>query len=112
MATEQHFSIRKGRTCTVVVTITGVSDYTGLVAKLFADVDMGVSAPQIVLTGTIAPAQNTASFDFADDTTAPLEAQSSLRYEVSLFKADGSYIKDTNYGLINIGPVVNEHPNT
>jgi hypothetical protein len=112
MATEQNFSIRKGRTCTVTVTITGVSVWTDLVARLFADYDLEVSAPLIVLTGTINQGNSTASFDFTNQTTLELVAQSSLRYEVGLYKSDGSYIKDTNYGLIHIGPVVKEHPNT
>jgi hypothetical protein len=109
MATEQHFSIRKGRTCSITVNVTDVSDYTGLVAKLFASYDD--SEVELVLDGTIDPVANTITFATTAADTASLEAQSSLRYEVSLYKADGSYVKDTNYGLINIGPVVNEHPN-
>ena len=112
MATEQHFSVRKGRTCTITVDVVGVSNWTGITSKLFAAYDMGESTPEIVLVGTIDTGQNKISFDFLKDTTEDLEVQTSLRYEVAIFKADGSYIKDTNYGLINIGPVVKDHPNT
>jgi len=110
MATEQNFSIRKGRTCSITVNVTDVSDYTGLVAKLFASYDD--SEVVLVLTGTIDPPTNTIAFATTAADTETLEPQSSLRYEVSLYKSDGSYVKDTNYGLINIGPVVKEHPNT
>ena len=111
MATTQNFSIRKGRTCTIVTDVVGVSNWTGISAKLFADYDMDASLPDIVLAGTIDQAQNKISFDFTKDTTKNLEAQSSLYYEIGIYKADGSYIKDTTIGLLHIAAAVKEHPN-
>jgi hypothetical protein len=111
MATEQHFSIRKGRTCSLTIDITGVTIWTDIVAKLFADYDLDTSAPEIILTGTIDTGNSQATFTFDKDTTKNIEAQRSLRYEASLYKVDGSYIKDVSYGLLNIAPTVKEHPN-
>lgn len=112
MATEQNFSIRKGRTCTITVDIVGVSVWTDIVAKLFADYDIEASDPILQVTGTIDPVLNKATFTIVSDDTNELDAQTSLRYEVVLYKTDGSYVKDSNYGLLNIAPAVKIDPTT
>jgi hypothetical protein len=109
MATHQDFSIRKGRTGTIVVTITGITIWTDLLAKLIANEEMDASAPDIELIGTIDPVLNTATFSYTKDDTKNITA-SSLYYQVTIYKADGSYIKDSNYGLLNIAPVVKIDP--
>jgi hypothetical protein len=112
MATQTNFSIRKGRTCTIVVTITGITIWTDLIAKLVAAYDMESSVLDIELTGYIDPVAGTATFNFTPESTEELEAQTSLRYEVTIYKTDGSYVKDSNYGLLNIAPAVKIDPTT
>jgi hypothetical protein len=108
MATPINFSIRKGRTETITVTVENVTIWTGLVAKLFASLNKG-DIPAIQLSGAINEIENELSFSFLSSSTKNLLA-SSLYYEIVLYKQDGSYVKDCNYGILSIEPVVVADP--
>ena len=112
MATELNFSIKKGRTCTIQVPITGITIWTGIIAKLFASKEMEQSASDIIIVGTIDTPSNTASFSFAGTDTENLDIQTSLYYDVDLYKADGSYIKTCTKGLLHIAASVKIDPRT
>ena len=109
MAVEQNFTIRRGRTSTIVVTVTGISTWTGLVAKLFASENFEDSSPTLVLTGTVDAVLNTVTFALTNAATKDITV-TQLYYEITIYKADKSYLKDSNYGLIYIAPVVKEDP--
>jgi hypothetical protein len=110
MATEQNIVITKGSTGTIVVTVTGVSSWTGLLAKLFAS-DVRGNAPVITLTGVIDGANNKITFTYAYSDTASL-TKSPLHYDVIIYKTDKSYIKTTNYGLLGLATPVKLDPTT
>jgi hypothetical protein len=108
MAKLQNFSIDKGRTGTIVVTVTGVSIWTGLIAKLFAT-DAKGGAILMTLTGTIDEGQNKISLSYTHNDTKDITLLG-LYYEIVIYKEDRSYIKSTNYGMLNILPVVKTDP--
>jgi hypothetical protein len=110
MATHQDFSVSRGRTGTIIVTVTGVSSWVGLVAKLFATDAIG-NAPLITITGTIDGAQNKITFSYVATDTDEIE-QSSLYYEIVLYNVGRSYVKTTDYGLLNIAEVIKIDPTT
>lgn len=108
MATQQNFAIRKGRTETITVTVTGVDDWTGILAKLVAVSTIG-NTPDITLTGVVEDSSDEVVFTFLHDTTDDLTS-TKYYYEIILYKADKSYIKDTNYGIITITETVVNDP--
>lgn len=110
MATELNFTIRKGRTCAIQIPVTGISNWTGITAKLFAHTDMDASIADIVITGTIDQPTNTITFTFIHDDTKDIDALSFLYYDVTLYKSDKSYLKDSTTGLIAIEPAVKIDP--
>jgi hypothetical protein len=100
MATEQNFSIEKGRTGNIVVTVTGVSSWTGINAKLFAT-DVKGNPILMTLIGTIDAPNNKITFPYLYADTANI-TQDNLYYEVVIYKTDKTYVKTTDYGLINL----------
>jgi len=104
MATEQNFSIRKGRTSEIEVYVPDVDDWTGLAAKLYAYSSLEESSIVFAVDGVIAESSNTITFEITHDDTKEVE-ETSLHYEIVVYAIDKSYIKDTNYGLIYIAPV-------
>jgi hypothetical protein len=107
---QQNFSISKGRTGTFTVPVTGVASWTALFAKLFATDAIGNSA-LVTLTGAIDGPNNKIVFNYLNSDTVNL-TQSSLYYEIVIYKADKSYMKACTYGLLNIAPVVKVDPTT
>ena len=104
MATEQNFTVRKGRTSEVVVTVLDVDDWTGLDTKLYAYSSMEESSVEFTVDGVVAQSANEITFNITHDMLKDLDV-SSLYYEVVVYRSDKTYIKDTNYGLIYIAPV-------
>ena len=109
MATESNFSIRRGRTGTITVTVTGVSDWNNMIAKLYAYSDQESSSVDMVLTGTCDGPNNKITFNYSHSDTKVL-MKSSYYYDITIYKADYSYVKDVNYGLIYIEPVAKRNP--
>ncbi len=61
------------------------------------------------VTGTINDAEDTIIFNYDYDDTKDITT-SSLYYTVTVYKADRSEIKDTNFGLLYIAPAVDVDP--
>jgi len=108
MATNTNFTIRKGRTGTIILTVTGVSSWTDLKAKLIASKTNG-GIINISLTGVIDAENNIITFTYTHDTTKGL-AVYNYYYEIVLYKEDKTYLKSINYGLIYIEDVVKIDP--
>lgn len=100
MATEQNFSITKGRTGTIIATITGVASWTGINARLVASRDYE-GTPAIDLDGEIDEVNNQITFTYTFSDTKDLDYTSYV-YEIIIYKDDKSYIKRALYGTISI----------
>jgi len=109
MATKQDINIRKGRTESFVVTVTGVSSWTNLLSKLFASKKLEQTTPDITLTGVIDTDANTITFTFLYATTASLKA-GGYQYIVTIYKADKTYVREPNYGILSIDEVPKVDP--
>ena len=108
-AERQDFTIEKGRTEIVLVTVEGVTDWTDILAKLQASYVIGTVPPDIVLGGTVYPEDNQVSFAFSFLSTNAL-TQSNLHYEVVLYKADKTFVRNSTYGDIRVKGVVRIDP--
>lgn len=100
MATKQDFEIEKGRTSVIVDTITGVDDWTEVLAKLNAVYRLG-DTPDIELVGTVYPETDQVSFAFAASDTADLTYRN-LHYEIVLYKTDKSFVRNPTSGIIKL----------
>jgi hypothetical protein len=106
MATNINITIEKGRTGSIVTTVTGVTDWTGLIVELVATKRINRSLQigddsDIILKGTINPANNTITFEYTFDDTININVQG-YYYEIILFKEDKSYIRNIDYGILTI----------
>jgi len=108
MATQQNFSIRKGRSGTITVSVTGVSDWTDIEAVLVAAL-RSEDTLAMELTGSIDEANNVITFDYTFDDTDNLQA-SKYQYEVILYKSNKSYVKTVLYGVMTVVGVVKVDP--
>jgi len=111
MATRGDISIEKGRTGTIEVTVTGVDDWAGKLAKLFASTTYGDATPDIELTGTIDTATGIVTFDIIFTDTSTL-TEKRYYYEVVIYEADKSYVRNTNYGNLNLLETIKTDPTT
>ena len=111
MATEQNFTIRKGRTGNVVVTVSDITNWTGLLAKLYIYDEIEQSSVVLTLTGTIDAPNNKVTFPYTHTDTDDLEGGKSYYYDVTIYNATNTYVKDSNYGLIYVAPVAQVSPN-
>ena len=110
MATKQNFEIEKGRSGTIVVTVTGVDDWTDILARFTASFTY-LGTVLIELDGAIDESSNEVSFNYDyEDIVAITQRQ--LHYEVTLYKEDLSYIKNCTYGIITMRSVVDIDPTT
>ena len=102
-----EIELTQNRTETIVVTVSGLSDWTNVIAKLtFARQDKDKT---VILTeiGTID--NNIVTFDlsFTDAELLPVGA---MWYEFNLFKMDKSLMKTPLTGIVSILPVIVEDP--
>lgn len=104
MAEIENLRIEQGRSGSVVVTITGVTDWTGIVAKLFAAASYG-SSPVMTLTGSINDQTDVVTFDYSHSDTKELSLKR-YYYEVVLYKADKSEVKTSTIGILTVDPVI------
>ncbi len=108
MATKKDIALRQGRTGIVSVVVSGVADWTGITAKLFAALKKGGEVV-LELDGGVSEIDDTITFPYVNSDTVELE-QTSYYYEVALFKTDGTYIKDAVYGTLTIVGTVKPNP--
>lgn len=100
MATLQNFSITKGRTHTLIVTVTGVTSWTDLKAKLVAAKEPEGTAV-IEEAGEIDSENETLTFTLSFDDVKRLSSPA-YKYEVILYKDDKSFVKTVTYGTMRI----------
>jgi len=100
MATKQDIEIIKGRTGTIIDTVTGVASWDGVSAKMFIAREYE-GTPILTLDGTIDEGNNKISFSYVADDTEELPA-ASYYYEIVIFKADRSYIKTVTTGILSL----------
>ncbi len=105
MATEKNISIRQGRTTTIVTTVTGISDWTGMVAKFVVETLDTEAEEKIDLAGSIDAGSNKVTFAITHDHTKDLDP-GDYGYEIIIYKADKSYIQEPNYGKLKIREVL------
>jgi len=111
MAENENFTIEKARGGTIVVTVTGVTSWTGILAKLVASEGFGVTTPDISLTGIIDPVTNKISFSFTQSHTELLTSDL-FHFEVILYKSDGSFgPRNCTKGMLTLEEVILENPN-
>jgi high-affinity K+ transport system ATPase subunit B len=108
MATNKDFSIRIGRSYNITTTVSGIDDWTGKNAVLTAG--RGYDADTLVLekSGTIATSTNKITFELSANETRELSG--TYNYEITIYENDGSFVKDTNFGLLKMLNVVDKNP--
>jgi hypothetical protein len=110
MGTNTDISIERGRTGTIVLSVVDLPDSEELIAKLYAVGVMG-NAPQIVLEGVIKIDLGTITFDYKMADTKNITIRS-LYYEVVVYLADKSFVKNVTSGLMYIIDTVKIDPTT
>jgi hypothetical protein len=110
MALIMNVTLEQGRTETIVVTIEGITDWTGLKAKLIAALTFG-GTPLITLVGRMYPATNQVSFGTAYTDTATLTDRT-LKYEVVIYNDSKSFVQDVTYGILQLKEMVKIDPTT
>lgn len=101
-----NIEIGKNRTGEIKVTVTGITDWTGLSSKFIASVDYG-SEPLITLEGVINEPSNEITFTYLVATTADLTV-SRLKYEVVIYNAAKTLAKTATNGILTIAPSVGD----
>lgn len=102
MSRKVNISFEKGHSHTVTTTVTGITDWDGISASLFAVKEYG-EAPDISVEGVI-------TSDSLSDRVVlfiPPEATASLEsgvyhYEIALYTASHTYLRNVNHGDLTI----------
>jgi hypothetical protein len=110
MAVIKNFKIEKARVGTIRVTVSGVTDWTGLSAKLIAGNNYEETDPEISLSGSINPATNIITFFLDFEDTDSLIVDDALYYEVVIYNSDKSVLANCTMGTITVNPVVKIDP--
>jgi hypothetical protein len=110
MAIIKNFKIEKARVGTIRVTVSGITDWTGLVSKLFAGNNFEETDPEMALDGSIDPAADTITFFLDFEDTDALIVDDVLNYEVVIYNADKSVLANCTMGSITVNPVVKIDP--
>ena len=102
-ATEVNIHIRKARTVTLTITVTGISSWTGLAAKFFYSKNRPDSTPTEIVC-TITPAENKVAVVFEPDDTKDLT--DFYYHELLVYNTTTDWQKDLIFGKLIIGSVV------
>ena len=104
MATHEDISIDRGRTGTIEVTVTGITNWAAMNARLFAGTTVD-GTPLITLTGTIDSSFDIVSFTYTPATTADI-TDKFLYYEVAFYNDADTFIENAAYGIMHLHNVV------
>ncbi len=102
-ATEVNIHIRKARTVTLTITVTGISDWTNLEAKFYYSRNRPDTAAKSI-TCTITPAENKVAVVFEPDDTKDLT--DFYYHELLVYNTTTDWQKDLIFGKLIIGNVV------
>ena len=108
MIINQDIQIEKGRTGTIVVAVKGFTSFDDMIVKLYATYRIGKDII-IELTGVINSIKEEITFDYTQDTTKDIKWPK-LFYEIVLFKADKSYVKNISSGRLFIRKSIKDNP--
>lgn len=101
--------VYKGRTGKITDLITGVDDWTGIIAKLYVAASDS-SAPVITLDGSIDSVNNKVVFIYTHEATHTLEPKNYV-FEIDLYTSDSRFIKTSNKGVFILLPSIKINPN-
>jgi len=102
-ATEVNIHIRKARTVTLTITVTGISSWTGLAAKFYYSKNRPDTAAKSI-TCTITPAENKVAVVFVSADTKDLT--DFYYHELLVYNTTSNWQKDIMHGKLIIGSVV------
>lgn len=109
MATIENISIEKARTIDLVITVTGIDDWTGLLSKLYVSSTFETTSPIISKVGNIDTENNQITFSLEYSDTSILDAKAYI-YEVVVYNASKQFVRNTNKGQIEIIDVIKKDP--
>lgn len=101
MATNKNFELRQGRTGNILATITGISDWTDILARMFITKGLNPPSEKLELVGVVDVSANKITFPYTFDNTDALKADT-YAYEIILYKADKTYVKTALYGTLKM----------
>lgn len=104
----QNIKIARARTGDIIVTVSDITNWTGLLAALYIATDTD-STVLISLTGTIDTVANTITFSYVKEETALLTANRYL-YEVVLYDQTLTIVKTTTRGVVIVEPILQLTP--
>ena len=105
MASVRDLKIRKNRSNTISISVTGVDNWNDIIAKLYVGSRQSIE-PILVIDGDIDSVNNIIVVEFTPTNTQDLVKM--YDYEVVIYRADLSYAKTVVYGKLHVDPVVKE----
>lgn len=105
MATIENIVITKGRTVAISVTVTGITDWTGLSAKLYAAKTYGGTLV-LDLTGVITAVDDKIDFSYTHDDTKNITSDR-YYYEIVVLKEDLTVVTNVTIGNLVLQDAVN-----
>lgn len=109
MATQTNIELKRGRTQTITATITGIDDWTDLLATLYASEQKASPSEVIALDGVIDEGNDKIVFDVLYATTNELVIDK-YNYEIVIYKEDKTFVKTPIYGELTVSGVVRLDP--
>ena len=87
----QDFQIEQGRTYDIAVTVSGIGDWTDLIAKMYWRVRRTSGTPDLTLTGSINESTSVVTFPVTAANSVGL-TRGHYEHEVVIYKADKTIV--------------------
>lgn len=104
------YRIKKGRTYNLIVVVSGIGDWTGLLSKLYMR-DAASGDPDLTLVGSINDDNNTITYPITAANSSSL-ALGVYNFEIVIYNADKSIVYAPIEGLIIVNDTLKEDPTT
>lgn len=105
----QDFEIKRGRAYDIVVTVSGIGDWTGLFSKMYWRENNRYGGQDLTLPGTISGVNNTITFPITAAISSSVDA-GNYNHEVVIYNAGGTIVYAPLDGNIKVTTPIVEDP--